>query len=144
MRNVMLRFLVLFAGGVLIFPVSTLLARVVFKAPRTDPANPLNRLALESTFVLMAGILIGYVLLVRSPAMAIPAISVVMGARYFTFRTIYGKAHYWALAAAICTLGTLALLGMALPLGNLALQVGVVEVVVSALIHASRGKQATG
>ncbi len=122
-------FVALFIGGMAIFPVSTLIARTAFRAPKTAADNPLNRLALESTFVLMAGILIGYVLLIRLPEMAIPAVSVVMGARYFIFASVYGRMLFWGLAGAICAFGTLALLGLSPPFWNLAIVIGVVELV---------------
>lgn len=121
-------FLALFVGGMAIFPVSTLLARTVLKAPKTAADNPLNRLALESTFVLMAGILIGYVLLIRQPELAIPAVSVVMGARYFIFASVYGRMTYWPLAGAICAVGSLALLGLDFLPGNVAFHVGIIEI----------------
>lgn len=118
----------LFVGGMAIFPVSTLVARFALRAPAVDPANPLNRLGLESTFVLLAGVLVGYVMLRVKPELAIPTVSVVMGARYFAFRTVYGQVLYWALAGAICLVGTLAVFGRLLPVGNLAVQVAVIEV----------------
>lgn len=133
-------FFALFIGGMAIFPVSTLLARTVMKAPKTTPNNPLNRLAVESTFVLMAGILIGYVLLVREPEMAIPAVSIVMGARYFIFASVYGRMIFWPLAAAICAVGTLALLGLKWPFGNIALAVGTIEMIFGALLLPGRSR----
>lgn len=135
-------FLALFIGGMAIFPVSTLLARTLMKAPKTAADNPLNRLAMESTFVLMAGILIGYVLLIRQPELAIPAVSVVMGARYFVFASVYGRMIFWPLAGAICAVGTLTLLGLKLPLGNLALVVGAIEIVFGALLLRGQGSEA--
>lgn len=128
-------FAALFIGGVGIFPLSTALARML-GCPPPDRANPLNRLALESTFALMAGILIAWVLLARQPALAIPAFAVIMGTRYFTFRTVYGVAGFWVLGGAIAAPGTLALLGRALPLGNLAAQVAAVELALGALLVA--------
>lgn len=127
-------FLALFIGGMAIFPVSTLIARKMMGAPKIGEANALNRLALESTFVLMAGILIGYVLLIRLPDLAIPAVSVVMGARYFIFASVYGRMTFWPLAGAICAVGSLALLGLKLPVVNLALIVGMIEVIFGLLL----------
>lgn len=131
-------FVALFLGGLAIFPLSTLIARKMMGAPKIGEANALNRLGLECTFVLMAGILIGYVLLVRQPALAIPAVSVVMGARYFTFATVYGRMIFWPLAGAICAVGTVALLGLTLPLGNLAFYVGAIELLFGALLLRGR------
>lgn len=131
-------FLALFIGGMAIFPVSTLIARKMMGAPKIGEANPLNRLALESTFVLMAGILIGYVLLVKQPELAIPAVSLVMGARYFVFASVYGRMIFWPLAGVICAVGSLALLGLTVLPGNVAFHVGSVEILFGALLQRNR------
>ncbi len=138
MSGIPLAFAVMFVGGMAIFPLSTLIARTLLRAPQVQAGNQLNRLGLESTFSLMAGILIGYVLLVRDPQLAIPAVSVVMGARYFSFRTIYGQPLYWLFAGAICAVGTVSLLGLVFPLGNLALAIGAIELILSALLFTKR------
>lgn len=139
-QGVVSGFIALFIGGMAIFPVSTLIARKMMGAPKVGEANALNRLALESTFTLMAGILIGYVLLVRQPDLAIPAISVVMGARYFVFASVYGRMIFWPLAGMICAAGTIALLGLKLPIGNLALIVGAIEIVFGLLLLRGRSR----
>jgi hypothetical protein len=135
-------FVALFIGGVGIFPLSTAMARML-GCPPPDRANPLGRLALETTVPLLTGIVIAYVLLVRQPAMAIPVFAVIMGSRYFTFRTLYGQNLFWVLGGAIVAVGTLELLGRALPLGNLALQVAALELIIGAILfrqwHKGRG-----
>lgn len=125
----------LFVGGILIFPLSLLISRLFFRAPKTSPGNPLERLALESTFMLFAGILFAYCFLRVAPDLAFPAMAVAIGVRYFVFRSIYGSPVYWALGGALAIAGGLGLFGLVnLPV-NLALVVGAVEVVFSVIIY---------
>lgn len=133
-------FATLFIGGMLIVPGALLIAKVL-AAPRVATTNPLNRLALENTVVLFAALLIGYLLLRASPELTFPALAVVIGARYFSFRTLYGNAIYWALGAAMSGAGALAALGWLPPSINLALLVGAIEVLFAALIWFARRTQ---
>ena len=130
-------FATLFVGGMLIVPGALLIAKVL-GAPRVATANPLNRLALENTVVLFAALLIGYLLLRASPALTFPALAIVIGARYFSFRTLYGNALYWALGAAMGGAGVLAALGWLPPSINLALLVGAIELVFAVAIWSGR------
>jgi len=118
----------LFVGGIAIFPVSVLLSRVLFRAPRASKGNPLERLAIESTVVLLAGTLLAWRLLGVAPELAFPAMAVTIGARYFLFRTLYGNPIYWVLGGALVTVGGLvALERITLPV-NLALIIGAIEI----------------
>ncbi len=127
-------FTTLFAGGILIWPASLLLARTIFAAPKVNPANPLDRVGLESTFVLFGGILIAYGLLHHAPALAVPVVAVTIGARYFLFRTLYGEPVYWLLGGLIAAIGGAAMLGVAVPTAVLSVAVGVVEIGCSVLL----------
>lgn len=124
----------LFVGGILIFPVSLVLSRFVFRAPATARGNPLERLALESTFVLFAGILLAWCFLRVAPELAFPAMAVAIGVRYLLFRTIYGNVVYWLLGGSIAAFGGLvALVPVALPI-NFAMIVGAIEVCFSLIL----------
>lgn len=127
-------FLALFVGGMLIFPASLVVSRVLFKAPKAAPGNPLERLALESTFILFAGIFLGYCFLRVAPELAFPAMAIAIGVRYLIFRTVYGSPAYWILGASIAAMGGLVAVGaITLPV-NLALGVGAIEVGLSVVI----------
>ena len=133
-RDLATGFAALFVGGILIFPVSTLLCRLVFRAPTATRGNPLERLALESTFVLFAGIFLAWCFLQVAPELAFPAMAVAIGVRYFIFRTVYGNAAYWGLGALLAMAGALVALNVvALPI-NLAVLVGVIEIVLSLVV----------
>lgn len=124
----------LFIGGMLILPVALLIGHFLFGAPRGPAGNPLQRLGFESTVVLFAGIFIGYALLRVAPALAFPALAVVIGARYFSFRTIYDEPVYWVLGGVLAAIGTLAIASSTwLPIGFLLL-VGLVECAFAALL----------
>lgn len=127
-------FAALFVGGILIFPASLVVSRLVLRAPPAAKGNPLERLALESTFTLFAGILLGWCFLRVAPELAFPAMAVAIGVRYFVFRTVYGNVVYWLLGGALAALGAAAAFSV-LPLPvNLALLVGAVEVGFSVVV----------
>ena len=129
-------FTVLFFGGMAIVPVAIFIARVMMRAPKPLDENPLDRLGLESTLFLFAGLLIAYTLLRLNPATVFPVMAVTIGARYFTFRTIYGEAGYWALGAALIAVGGSALLGLIAWPFNVAVVAGLVEVGFAAFLFA--------
>jgi hypothetical protein len=133
-------FTVLFFGGMAIVPLAILIARVILRAPKPLGKNPLDRLALESTMFLFAGLLIAYALLRLNPAAVFPIMAVTIGARYFTFGTIYGEAVYWVVGGALIAVGSSALLGfIAWPL-NVAVVAGFLEVGFAAFLLIRRDK----
>lgn len=95
----------LFAGGLLIVPVSVLAARL---AGRGGKAGPLARLGAEAAGVLFAGLFVGFAMLFAAPALTLPLVAVVIGARYLTFETLYGDATYLALGGALFAAGAAA------------------------------------
>lgn len=125
---------VLFVGGMLIVPASLLIGRLLFGAGKVSAGNPLERLGFEATIMLFAGILIAFVLLHVAPELAFPALAVAIGARYFTFRTVYGESAYWALGGVLAIIGSVAMLRLAsIPLAPLLL-VGIAECAFAALL----------
>jgi hypothetical protein len=127
-------FFALTLGGILIFPAAVAVCRVIFHAPTVAKDNALNRLGLELTFFLFAGILIAYALLHAEPAFIFPIMAITIGVRYFPFRTLYDQTLYWVLAASLAGVGMIALLGRVFWPGNLAFVVGALEVVFAALL----------
>ena len=126
-------FAALFIGGILIVPVALAIARLGFRAGPITRGNPLDRLGLESTAMLFAGILLAYALLRAAPALVFPAMAIAIGARYFVFRTIYDDVYYWLLGVLLAALGIAAILGVPIP-GNIALAAGSVEVLFALLL----------
>lgn len=134
--GVRIAFTVLFFGGILIFPASVAISRVLFKSPKANPDNPLNRVAIEGTAMLFAGILAGYVLLHAAPALALAVVALAIGARYFTFRSIYDEPVYAALGGILTIAAAVALLRPAVFSLGIALFVGLAECAVSAVLFA--------
>ena len=126
-------FAALFIGGMAIHPLGSLIGRMAFGASRSTIGKPLETLAIEATIPLFAGVMIAWVLLIRAPDIAIPVFAIVVGARYFLFRTLYGEMAYWALGGAILLAGALALFGIGLPV-NLGFIVGAIELAAAAWI----------
>ncbi len=131
-------FAALFVGGMAIMPGSVLLARLVFRAPKATPGNPLERLALESTFLLFAGLFIAWRLLTVAPDLAFPVVAIAIGARYFVFRTLYDDAVYWLLGGLLLLAGGLAALRPQLLPGNIAFAVAALELGFATVMLARR------
>lgn len=77
---------------------------------------------------------LAYCFLRVAPELAFPAMAVSIGVRYLVFCTVYGNRIYWLLGGTLATVGGLAAT-QALPLPiNLALVVGVIEVLFSGAV----------
>lgn len=126
-------FAALFVGGMLIVPIALLIARVA-RAPQLGKGNPLERLGLEATVVLFAGLAVAYALLDAAPGLVFPVMALTIGARYFSFRTLYGDPLYWLLGGLLAAAGTLALFAAVAWPGNVAVVVGGVEVALAAIL----------
>ncbi len=87
----------LLAGGMLIFPVSLLLCRMVGIRAGHPKANPLGRLAGASTFWLIFSLPIAYGVGLGEPSRFFLAMLLVIGGRYLVFATVYGMDLYWVL-----------------------------------------------
>jgi len=131
-------FAVLFLGGMAIVPGALVISRVIFRAPRPVDKNPLDRLGLESTFPLFAGLLIAYALLRVDPIAVFPVVAITVGARYFAFGTIYGQSLYWLLAMSLVAVGGTAILGIIIWPVNLALVVGTIEMLFAVVLFVRR------
>lgn len=100
-----LGFAVLFFGGMLIFPLTFVTTRTVFRRAPTQKGNALIPIALESTAAMIAGLFAAYLLVGHSPELVFPLSALVVGAHYFAFRTLYGDATFLILGALITMLG---------------------------------------
>jgi hypothetical protein len=107
--NLRTAFTVLFFGGMLIFPVTTVICRVGFGRSASVKGNPLGLVVLESTFAMIAGLIAAWLLLASQPDATIPVAVLAVGAHYFSFRTAYGATAYWVLGAILSALGCVGL-----------------------------------
>lgn len=104
-RGVHAGFAALFIGGMLIYPVSTLLVRLAFRRAPELADNQISRVALESTIAMLGGLLPAYLFLQFEPAFVFPLAAIAVGTHYFAFRTAYGDIRFWILGAVIAGLG---------------------------------------
>lgn len=95
--------IVLFVGGMLIHPVSTLLVKALGRSARHAPGNPLGRLALETTVWLILCLPLAFVVSQFKMDWFFPAMLLVIAGRYTVFATMFGLRTYWICAAALAT-----------------------------------------
>lgn len=122
-------FVVLFFGGMLIFPLSLVVNRAMLRRAAESRENPFGRLVLESTVAMIAGLFAAWLFLRHDSALVMPLAAVAVGAHYFAFRTAYGLSVFWALGAVIIAIGVGAMYGVPALAGSLVVAVGVVEIV---------------
>lgn len=102
-------FTVLFFGGMLIFPVSAVIVRAVFRRAPPPKHNTGGRTVIETIFPMLGGLLAAWLLIPHRPEFVFPLSAIAVGAHYFGFRTAYGDATYWLLAALMCLVGVAAI-----------------------------------
>ena len=124
----------LFFGGILIFPLSTLIVRLLFHRAKEAPRNPLGLTALEGTIAMIGGLLAAWLFLPYAPQLVFPLSAVAVGTHYLVFKTAYGNRTYWVLGAAIALAGLLNIFSHGRLPGNTILEVGVIEVLFGAFL----------
>ena len=102
-------FAALFLGGMLIFPVSAIAARLVFRREKEAPGNPLGRTALESTIAMIGGLFAAWLFLPFRPDYVFPLAAIAVGTHYAVFKTVYGDRLFWLLGALITAIGFIAI-----------------------------------
>jgi len=133
-RGVGSAFAFLFFGGMLIFPLSLLVSRQLFKRPPASKSNQLGRLALESTIAMIGGLFIAWLFLAIKSAYVFPVAAIAIGTHYAAFRTVYGNTLFWTLAGLITAVGVFDILGYVRFPGGPALAVGLLEIVFGILL----------
>lgn len=98
-------FAVLFLGGILIFPVASLIEKFVFRRSASPAGNPLGLLALESTIAMIGCLLAAWLLLRDRPDFVFPVAAIAVGTHYLPFKTAYGDRTYWLLGAVVTVIG---------------------------------------
>jgi hypothetical protein len=97
--------LALFIGGMFIHPVAVMLSKALGRPGTHTRGNPLGRLALEGTFLLLLGLPLAYAVALSRVEWFFPAMLLVIGGRYLTFSTLYGLRLYWACGALLVAAG---------------------------------------
>jgi hypothetical protein len=126
----------LFVGGMLIHPLAVLLAKALGRRGGHDAANPLGKLAMESTVMLILGFPLAYAASLARLEWFFPAMLLVIGGRYMTFSTLFGRRIYWAVGLALAAAGWLLASGGA-PFAWGGFTGGAIEIAFAAWIFAS-------
>lgn len=98
-------FAALFFGGMLIFPLSKLVCRLVFRRENESAENPLGMTVLESTIAMIGGLFAAWLFLAVKPILVFPLAAIAVGTHYFVFKTVYGDRWFWLLAGVITAIG---------------------------------------
>jgi hypothetical protein len=85
----------LYAGGVLIHPVSSLLTRLLGCSARHASGNPLGMLAFATTIWMIMMLALAYGVALWRIELFFPAMLFVIGGRYLTFATLFGTKLFW-------------------------------------------------
>lgn len=105
----------LLIGGMFIFPVSMVLAKIAGRTSMHDKANPLGRLAVWSTVGLVLGCALALGVATRRLEWFFPTMLLVIGARYLVFTKVYGLRLYTACGLTLMTAGLVLGLALAAP-----------------------------
>ena len=98
-------FVVLFFGGMLIFPLTRLVCRAMFRRENESRNNPFGLTVLESTIAMIGGLFAAWLFLADKPVFVFPLAAIAVGTHYFVFKTVYGDKLFWLLAAVITAIG---------------------------------------
>ncbi len=91
----------LLIGGMLIFPVSTLIEKLMGIKGIHDKDNPLGKLGMEGTIWMIMCIPIAYGVSLINSAWFFQGMLMIIGGRYLTFASIYGLRFYWVFGAVL-------------------------------------------
>ncbi len=134
----------LFIGGIFIHPVAMAISKLVGRPGNHTRGNPLGPLAMEGTIFMLMCLPLVYGLSRWRLEYFFPAMLMVIGGRYLTFATLYGKRVFWAFGA-VLGLSAYALVRLNAPFVLGAFAGGVLEVLFAGwLFAAARGKTAGG
>ena len=100
----------LFFGGTLIFPLSSLVLKIMGGAATLPKGHPSISLAMQSAFTVPIGLLVAIALGALEPTLFLPASLIIVGAHYLTFISLYGMKLFGVLAGVLIAVGTVSLL----------------------------------
>lgn len=98
---------VLFIGGALIHPVSTLLCKALGHSGKHSPGNPLAPLAFATTLWMIFCLPLVYGASLLRIEWFFPAMLLVIGGRYLTFSLLFAMRLYWVVGLTLAGSGYL-------------------------------------
>lgn len=132
----------LLIGGMFIFPVSVVVAKLLGRSGAHSRGNPLGTLAMEGTLILVLCLPLAFAVSLYRLEWFFPAMLLMIGGRYFTFASLYGTRMYWALGG-VLALAAFVLVVTRMPAVAGAFTGGLIELVFSAALFAGARRQAT-
>jgi hypothetical protein len=105
--------LLLVFGGMLIFPLTQMILRLMGRPASLSPENPLRELALEIAFLVPLLLPLAGAAALYRREWFYPACMVIVGAHYLPFSFLYGMRHFLILGSAMLATGLL--IGMYAP-----------------------------
>lgn len=130
-------FVFLFIGGIAIAPLAALLTRLLFKAPAATTGKPLEKIAVLTVPIILAGFFLAWRGFGLESARAIPVVAVAIGIRYLTFKAMFGTGTFVMLGAAFILVGGVAFALNGGLTGAAAVLLGLVELAVGAQLYRS-------
>ncbi len=106
---------VLFLGGMLIFPLTWLLVRGAGRPASLPPGHPMSALAMQIAFTVPLGLVVVVAMLGGRAELFFPASMVIVGAHYLPFVFLYGMRHFAYLSIALVVPGVILLLWVPVP-----------------------------
>jgi hypothetical protein len=130
----------LFIGGMFIFPVGVVIAKILGRPGAHSSGNPLGALAMEGTVLLMVCLPLAFVVSLHRIEWFFPAMLLVIGGRYFTFATLYGSRLFWGLGG-LLVLAAFLLVASRMPPVAGALAGGLIELAFALVLFAAAAKE---
>ena len=130
----------LFIGGMFIFPVGVLIAKLLGRAGTHSRGNPLGALAMETTVLLMVCLPLAFVAALYRIEWFFPAMLLAIGGRYFTFATLYGLRIFWALGGILMAVA-FALVAVPMQPAVGAFAGGLIELAFAAILFGAASKE---
>lgn len=135
-RGVRAGFLLLYFGGMLIFPLSQLITRGLLREPTHQPGTLGARIVGETVVPMLGGLLGAWLLLPYRPLLVFPVAAVAVGAHYFGFGSAYGDRTFWLLGSILCAIGLIPIFLITAPAHMVAYAVSGVELLIGSWLTA--------
>ena len=131
----------LLIGGALIYPISTVVTKVLGRPAKTSKTNALNQLGMASTIWLILCCAMAYGLFLLKPELFFPAMMATIGCRYLVFATMFGRLFFWIMGASLIVAGYLVLASAVPPVFAAGLG-GLIEVLFALFLFSIASKPA--
>lgn len=127
-------FATLFIGGMLIFPIGTVICRLIFRQSGPESSNPGGRVVIETLPAMFLGLFIAYAFIELKPELVFPIAAMAVGTHYFSFRTAYGDIKYWVLGGVMTAIGAMSIFGDLIAHTNVPMIIASVEVLFGVIL----------